>query len=240
MGKQQVLIVEDEQEIRELLGLHLGRMGLEIYAYPKGEDALDQIRKGQLDLAVVDWMLPGMSGVEIVSLIKQTSPDTHVLMVTAKAEPENIIAGLKSGADDYLTKPFDLGVLSARAQALLRRASLLKGKGKDDSPQIIKLPGLLIDQDQHEVRVEGEKLHLTPSEFKLLVCMVQNRGKVLTREQLIENVQGEGISVIGRTVDTHVFGLRKKLKSWGDNVETIRGIGYRVRMHSSTGEPSPS
>lgn len=152
-------------------------------------------------------------------------------MVTAKTEPQDIVLGLEKGADDYLTKPFNPAVFVARVKALARRAQsedTSTGKPEDE----VQVNGLKVNFKSYEVSYNGEPLHLTPSEFKLLGALVQNRGVVLTREQLIENIQGEGINVVGRTIDTHVFGLRKKLGEWGDRIETIRGVGYRVKMDS--------
>jgi two-component system, OmpR family, phosphate regulon response regulator PhoB len=201
-----ILVVEDEKGIRELMALLLLRQGYKVSECASAEESITLLEDQKFSLVVLDWMLPGM--------------------VTAKTEPQDIVEGLEKGADDYLTKPFDPGIFTARVKALLRRAQAMREK----EPQKIVLGELIINFSGHEVFVKNEKLHLTPSEYKLLTAMVQNRGKVLTRDSLIENIQGEGITVIGRTVDTHVFGLRKKLGEWSDNIETIRGVGYRVKV----------
>ncbi len=221
-----ILVVEDENEIRELMALHLSRQGYKVHESSSVEQAQAIILEKKFDLMILDWMLPGASGIELLKQVRRRQLDTRVLMVTAKIEPKDIVEGLEKGADDYLTKPFDPNIFHARVKALLRRNEWTQAQNKDQ----INLAGLIINFATYEVHLKDEKLHLTPSEFKLLSIMVQNQGRVLTRENLIENVQGEGISVIGRTVDTHVFGLRKKLGSWGDNIETIRGVGYRVKM----------
>ncbi len=221
-----ILVVEDENEIRELMALHLSRQGYKVHESNSVEQAQAIIFEKKFDLMILDWMLPGASGIELLKQVRSRQLDTRVLMVTAKIEPKDIVEGLEKGADDYLTKPFDPNIFQARVKALLRRNEWTQAVNKDQ----INLAGLTINFATYEVHLNDEKLHLTPSEFKLLSVMVQNQGRVLTRESLIENVQGEGISVIGRTVDTHVFGLRKKLGSWGDNIETIRGVGYRVKM----------
>lgn len=232
MAEPQILVVEDEREIRELMSLMLMRQGHRVKECASAEEALGELSRQKYNLVIVDWMLPGASGVDLVGYIKAQQPAVGVLMVTAKTEPQDIVVGLEKGADDYLTKPFELNVFMARVKALLRRNQLLTSamseNEKDQS--IIRLAGLEIDTNSYEVRVHQEMLHLTPSEFKLLVSLVTQRGRVLTRESLIENIQGEGVNVIGRTVDTHVFGLRKKLGPWGENIETIRGVGYRVRI----------
>lgn len=220
-----ILVVEDEKGIRELMALHLLRQGYQVSECGSAEESMAALEKQKFKLVVLDWMLPGLSGIEFMSYLRRQSPQPSVLMVTAKTEPQDIVQGLEKGADDYLTKPFDPAIFTARVHALLRRHRPQAEKAS----QKIQLGLLSIDLDSYEVFVGSEKLHLTPSEYKLLTVLVDQRGKVLTRDRLIENIQGEGVSVIGRTVDTHVFGLRKKLGVWGDNIETIRGVGYRVR-----------
>ncbi len=229
----QILVVEDEMEIRQLMSLHLMRQGYQVKECASAEEAMRAIDQHQFSLIVLDWMLPGVSGLEVMNYLRNKTEAPSVLMVTAKTEPQDIVQGLEKGADDYLTKPFDPAIFLARVKALLRRSQIIhqiaKKSGEIDQ---LNLMGLKIDFNTYEVFVADEKLHLTPSEYKLLITMVQNRGKVLTRDQLIENIQGEGISVVGRTIDTHVFGLRKKLGNWGDHIETIRGIGYRVKLEA--------
>lgn len=221
-----ILVVEDEVEIRELIALHLLRQGYKVQEAPSAEVATQYIDQQKFDLFIFDWMLPGKSGVELVKEIRSKQKRGSVLMVTAKSDPQDIVEGLEAGADDYITKPFDPAIFLARVKALLRRNVTIQ----EMSASLIQIKGLNVNTDTYEVTVDGENLHFTPSEFKLLTAMIQNRGKVLTREQLIEQIQGEGINVVGRTIDTHVFGLRKKLGTWGDNIETIRGVGYRVKL----------
>jgi two-component system phosphate regulon response regulator PhoB len=186
------------------------------------------MNRHSFSLFVLDWMLPGLSGVEIVDRIKSKNPGASVLMVTAKTEPQDIVSGLEKGADDYMTKPFNPSVFIARVKALLRRSQVQAAPATEEGE--VSLLGLKINFKSYEISYNSEPLHLTPSEFKLVGALVQNQGCVLTREQLIENIQGEGINVVGRTIDTHVFGLRKKLGEWGDRIETIRGVGYRVKV----------
>lgn len=224
--KSQILVVEDEKEIRELMALHLLRQGYKVCESDSIEKARREMSGNKFDLMILDWMLPGASGVDFLQQVRQSKIPTRVLMVTAKADPQDIVEGLEKGADDYLTKPFDPIVFMARVKAILRRS---EGGTEVDSDQI-SMDGLSVNFATYEVKLNQEKLHLTPSEFKLLAIMLQNRGRVLTRDHLIENIQGEGINVVGRTIDTHVFGLRKKLKEWGDHIETIRGVGYRVKL----------
>lgn len=224
-----VLVVEDETEIRELMALHLLRQGYRVTECSSAEEALSEMEKQNYLLFVLDWMLPGLSGVDIIEKIKAKHPRAGVLMVTAKTEPQDIVMGLDKGADDYISKPFNPAIFIARVKALIRRSietEVGKTKAEDES----NLAGLKMNFKSYEISYNSEDLHLTPSEFKLLGALVQNHGVVLTREQLIECIQGEGVNVVGRTIDTHVFGLRKKLGEWGDRIETIRGIGYRVKI----------
>lgn len=222
-----ILIVEDEKEIRELMALHLLRHGFMVIECGTPMEAEAALENNIFDLVVLDWMLPGMSGVDFIGVIKRKNPSSSVLMVTAKTEVKDIVLGLDMGADDYLTKPFDPQVFMARVKAICRR-TLMAGAPQADEQMTIS--ELTINFKTYEVKILDQKLHLTPSEFKLLSLMILNHGRVLTREKLIENIQGEGINVIGRTIDTHVFGLRKKLGIWGEHIETIRGVGYRVRL----------
>jgi two-component system phosphate regulon response regulator PhoB len=150
-------------------------------------------------------------------------------MVTARVEPADVVLGLEAGADDYVTKPFEIPVFLARVRALLRR-----GGAKQPAPpqHIHTLAGLRVDESSYEVKMDGKPIQLTHSEFKLLLALIKNQGRVLTRASLIDLVQGSDVSVIDRTIDTHVFGLRKKLGQYGDLIETVRGVGYRVKVEA--------
>lgn len=222
-----ILLIEDEKNIRDLMALHLLRQGYKVNECETADQAVDVLKsQNKFDLMIVDWMMPGMSGVDLIRTHKGKQP---ILMVTAKSESEDIVMGLESGADDYLTKPFDPSVLLARVKALLRRSEIKPTSDSSNTADKIDLNGLHLNSNSHETTLNGQSIHLTPSEFKLLFILVQNHGRVLTRDQLIDQIQGEAVNVIGRTVDTHVFGIRKKLGEWGDYIETIRGVGYRVK-----------
>lgn len=229
--QKRVLVVEDESEIRQLICLHLKREGFEVTEAPDGEQGLLNLSRNKFDLLVIDWMLPKLSGLEMTRWVRgrKDLDRMPILFVTAKTEPEHIAAALDSGADDYVNKPFDTLVLMARVHALLRRHQWLEKENKNQ----IKIKELVLDLDAFSATLFGEKLELTRSEFKLLEVMMQNQGKVLTREALIQCIQGDGVNVIGRTIDTHIFGLRKKMGEYSDLVETIRGVGYRIRFLSS-------
>jgi two-component system phosphate regulon response regulator PhoB len=230
-SQERVLIVEDENEIRDLIALHLGREGLIVDAVGSAEEADRLLRKNRYSLLVLDWMLPGASGISIARRLRKEPEhtDAGILMVTARAEAKDIVEGLEAGADDYLSKPFEPAVLVARARALLRRGRRAGAGAATDSSKLVRVGGLSLNAETYEVKCNDEPLSLTPSEFKLLFALAQSGGRVLTRDSLISQVQGEGVSVVGRTVDTHVFGLRKKLGACVDVIETVRGIGYRVK-----------
>lgn len=235
--KPRILLVEDEQDIRSLMALHLRREGLELVEAADGDEALRALQQGAWSVLVFDWMLPGMNGLELIRAVRQQDPKTPILMVTAKAEAADIVLGLETGADDYLVKPFEVPVLLARVRALLRR-----WKMQQETPQSLAsgsarervVGGLRLLPDSHELFCNGAPVALTISEFKLLSALLEAQGKVLTRGQLIELIQGQGVSVVDRTVDTHVFGLRKKLDACGDLIETVRGVGYRIRPGDSS------
>jgi DNA-binding response OmpR family regulator len=223
-----ILVVEDESEIRELISLLLLRQGHAVQQCSNGKEAQEYLKKDCYDLIVLDWMMPEMSGVDLIKSLTHESKKVPVLMVTAKAEPHDIVTGLEAGADDYITKPFQPSVFTARVKALLRRLHQ-KSAPKENSKDEWIFGSLKVNMASYEVHCCDEKIHLTPSEFKLMACMAQNQGRVMTRDQLIELIQGEGINVTGRTIDTHIFGLRKKLSDCADWIETIRGVGYRIR-----------
>jgi two-component system phosphate regulon response regulator PhoB len=222
-----ILIVEDETDVRELILFHLQRDGYSADAAVDGEEAIQKIQTQSYDLYILDWMLPRMNGLEITRAIRNQFRSTSpILMVTARVETPDIVLGLEAGADDYLTKPFEVPIFLARVRALLRR---VKYSDVQESSERIRIDGLDIDLAAHQVHCEGSLVQLTHSEFKLLVSLAENRGRVLTRDQLIDLVRGEDVSIVSRAIDTHVFGLRKKLGPCSEVIETIRGIGYRIK-----------
>lgn len=244
-ASQNILIVEDETDVRDLIAVHLKRAGHIVTAVSSVEEArgafavIRSQATTQFDVCVLDWMLPGLSGVEFTRELRRIHPrsDLAILMVTAKSEPQDIVEGLDAGADDYLAKPFEPAVLVARVRALSRRLKMtdLAGSPIDSARSektafdVLKLGELSLFPETYEVKCDDEPINLTPSEFKLLLALAKSQGRVLTRDSLISQVQGDGVSVVGRTVDTHVFGLRKKLGACSEVIETVRGVGYRVR-----------
>ena len=230
--KKKVLVVEDEKDIRDLISLSISKDNIEVDIAEDGRLAYDKILKNTYDLIVIDWMMPGISGLDLISWMKKPSHaqyETPVLMVTAKSDPSNIILGLETGADDYMIKPFDFDVLRARVQNLLKRRDFLKFRkiGEKDN-HIFKFGDLILDQISHEAKIKDKKIDLTYSEFKILEVLLSNRGRVLSRKQIINFIQGQDVIVTGRTIDTHLSSLRKKLMEYGDKIKTVRGVGYRV------------
>lgn len=228
-----VLIVEDEQSIADLLRLsladsYLRDFKLQIDHVLSAEQARFLLNQKKYDLVILDWMLPGEQGIDLLRSLKSGPSviEASFLMMTAKTDAESIVAGLEAGADDYMTKPFDLSVFKARVKNILSRKTALKAQPV--LPERIEWMGLVIDLAKVGVVLNNQTIHLTPSEFKLLGYLLQSRGKVLTRDQLIDLIQGQDVTVTGRTIDTHVFALRKKLGDWAQHIETIRGVGYRV------------
>lgn len=226
--KANILVVEDEKDISELVALHLRREGHDVVIVENGEDALSRLNDENFDLVVLDWMLPGLSGLELCKKIRTQSLTSGlpIVMLTARAHATDIVLGLEMGADDYVTKPFEIPVLLARVRALLRRS---QPGAVSEGGEKYEIGELKVDSASYQVGCGKKDIQLTPSEFRLLLALVKNRGRVLTRERLIDLVQGEGVTVVDRTIDTHIFGLRKKLGKCADVVETIRGVGYRVK-----------
>lgn len=232
--KAKVLIVEDEQDIRDLMSFHLSKQNIEVDIAEDGRVAYDKLLKEKYDLLIMDWMIPEVNGLDLISWIKKKEHiqyKTPVLMVTAKSDPESIVLGLETGADDYMVKPFDFNVLTARVKNLLERGEFIK-KSQDPKQKAstLSMGDLLIDKNSHEVTLSGQVIKLTFSEFKMLEQLISQQGRVLSRKQITSFIQGEDVVVAGRTIDTHISSLRKKLGSYGDRIETIRGVGYRISI----------
>ncbi len=228
-----ILIVEDEQDIRDLISFQLKAEGHKVTAVDSADKAVSVLERGEkFDIMLVDWMLPGaLSGLEFTRRLRghKYYKEVPVIMVTALTQPENIVAGLDAGADDYITKPFDLDVLQARVRVQMRAGQLALEAISVPSGGVFECEELRIDTSKVRVTVAGTDVALTSTEFKILQTIAEKPGHVFTRTQLISQIQGENIHVTGRTIDTHIAGLRKKLTTAGRLVETIRGIGYRFK-----------
>lgn len=227
METTQVLVIEDEQDIRDLISFQLKSEGLGVTAVESADRAISYLGTGKpFDLILVDWMLPGsMNGHDLIKRLRSLNEykETPIIMVTALTQPENIVAGLDAGADDYITKPFDLNVLQARVRVQLR------ARPSEPKSDFIKHEMLKIETAKCRVVVEGEEVSLTSTEYKILLMLAEKPGHVFTRDQFINNIQGENVFVTGRTIDTHMAGLRKKIGPAANLIETIRGIGYRFK-----------
>ncbi len=223
-----ILVVEDDPDIQELVCYNLQQAGLETIAVEGGEAAIDRLEVETVEMIVLDLMLPGMDGLEVCRWLKQQPQlrEIPVLMLTARAEEVDRIVGLELGADDYVVKPFSPRELVLRVRAVLRRA---EGRDDDADGDRIQAGPLLIDAEGHQVFMDGKLLELTTIEFKLLKTLAQRRGRVQTRDELLNVVWGYEYGGYARTVDTHVRRLREKLDAASSLVETVRGVGYRFK-----------
>ena len=234
MTARRILIVEDEQPIREMLAFGLRRAGFEVSEAADARSARAALADARPDLLLVDWMLPDTTGLELTRSIKRDRElrELPIIMLTARAEETDKIAGLDGGADDYITKPFSPRELHSRINALLRRSSGESG----DEPLVVGV--LQLDRGSHRVSAAGQALTLGPTEYRLLEFLMSHAERVYSREQLLDRVWGGGVYVEERTVDVHIRRLRKVLEPSGADalVQTVRGAGYRL---SARAEPVP-
>ncbi len=234
MVQRKILLVEDETSLAHLVSIQLKSYGFKVQIASNGQEARESLVQEPFDVILLDWMLPEESGIDILRWLRgsgEAYSKVPVIFVTALTSPGNIIQALELGADDYLTKPFNESILVARINAVTRRADLNReGGSSEEKSGLLELVDLKLDVKGFEVSLANEKLSLTRSEFLLLRSLMEEQGCVLTREDLISKVQGIEVNVTGRTIDTHVFGLRKKLKNYSACIETIRGVGYRINQ----------
>ncbi len=226
MANERILVVEDDEDILELVRYNLNKEGYRVTCVSSGEAGLKKAKADPPDLVVLDLMLPGIDGLTVCRDLRANpvTKATPIVMLTAKTEEADVVAGLEVGADDYVVKPFSPRVLLARIRAVLRR----KGEEAGTAPQkIIRRGEIAIDTARHEVTVKGKPVELTHTEFKLLIFLAERPGIVFDRNQLVDAVHGADYPVTDRSVDVQIVGLRKKLKSAGDCIETVRGAGYR-------------
>jgi two-component system alkaline phosphatase synthesis response regulator PhoP len=229
MSKERILVIEDEEDILALIHFNLVKAGFQVECAMTGEEGFTKVREYKPDLVFLDLMLPGIDGLEVCRRLRQ-APDTQetpIIMLTANGEEDDIVQGLELGADDYITKPFSPQILQARARAVLRRRG--KADQPADSEQPIEIHDLYIHPGRNKVKVCGESIELTFSEFQLLSLLACRPGWVFTRTQIVDAIHGEGYAVTDRAVDVQIVGLRKKLGTCGEYIETVRGIGYRFR-----------
>jgi two-component system phosphate regulon response regulator PhoB len=225
MEKTTILIVDDEEDIIELVRLNLIREGYKTLTCTTGEKALQIAESKRPDLVILDLMLPGIDGMEVCRQLK-ANPSTRqipVLMLTAKGEEADVVAGLELGASDYVTKPFSGKILAARVRRLLR------DQEETDNRSVIRIRDLTIDPLRHEVLVSGKLVLLTLTEFNILHVLARHPGVVFSRYQIVDKLHGGDYMVTDRAVDVQIVGLRRKLGPRGRLIETIRGVGYRLR-----------
>ncbi|MFM8578872.1 MAG: response regulator [Planctomycetaceae bacterium] len=227
-GLTHVLVVDDEDDLQELVRYNLTKEGFRVSCVGTGEDALKVVRRQPPDLIVLDLMLPAVDGLEVCRRLKGDSKtrDIPIIMLTAKSEEHDMVAGLERGADDYIAKPFSPRVLAARVKALLRRKESERLAELDIT---IEARELVMHPGRHEATLAGHQLELTYTEFSLLQFLAKRPGWAFTRTQIVDAVKGEDYPVTERSVDVQVAGLRKKLGAHGNYIETVRGVGYRFR-----------
>ncbi len=221
---KRIAIVEDETDLRELLRLHVERDGYEALEFSSGDEFLRFLDAGVVDLVLLDIMLPGTDGLKICQTVRQDErlKDIPIIMVTAKGTEVDVVVGLELGADDYITKPFSPREVMARIKSLFRRLD------RHESGNVLRLGDLEIFPDKVLVKVSGEEVELTTTEFKILEALMRKKGRVFTRSQILDLLGDDRQFVLDRTVDVHILNIRRKLGEYGKIIQTIRGIGYKI------------
>jgi len=221
---KRIAIVEDEEDLRELLRLHIEREGYEARLYATGDEFLNSVQMTSFDMLILDLMLPGTDGLDVCRILRadDSTKDIPIIMLTAKSSEADIVVGLELGADDYITKPFSIRELMARIKALFRRTEV------SDDQKHLRIAGVELFRDKFLVLVDKEPIELTATEFKILECLMRRAGCVLSRNQILESLGDDRLFVTDRTVDVHIFTIRRKLGNYGNIIQTIRGIGYRI------------
>ena len=229
MSEQVVLVIEDEENLLKAIKYNLEKDGYKVQSAMDGEQGLELARQMEPSMIILDIMLPKMDGIEVCRILRRES-NVPILMLTAKSEEIDRVVGLELGADDYVTKPFSMRELMARTKAILRRYSLSANGKATESSKVLKAGKLEVNLTKHVVTLGGELLELKPREFDLLALLVENAGRALTRDQILESIWGQDYYGDTRTVDVHIRWLREKIESDPGNpkrIITIRGVGYR-------------
>jgi len=227
MSNEKILVVDDEEDILELVRYNLAKEGYQVKCVTSGEDALKAASEETPDVVLLDLMLPGVHGLDVCRNLKsnESTMNIPIVMLTAKGEDADIVAGLELGADDYVTKPFSPRVLLARIRVVLRR----KLETQPSEVSILKIHDFIINPGRHEALVKGRPVVLTATEFGILHFLARRPGWVFSRDQIISSVKGQDYAVTDRSVDVQIVGLRKKLGQAGSFIETVRGVGYRFK-----------
>jgi len=234
MVKRSILVVEDEEDIRELVSYTLLKEGYQVASVTSGEEALSVVAAQPPDLIVLDLMLPGLDGLTVCQRLR-ANPLTNgiaIVMLTARGEEADVVGGLNLGADDYITKPFSRNVLLARIRAVLRKSGQRRseaGDGSADTGSTIEVHNIVIHPGRHAVLVDNRPVELSATEFRLLHFLARKPGWVYSREQILDAVHGDNYAVTARAVDVQIVGLRRALGAAGKHIETVRGVGYRLK-----------
>ncbi len=230
MARERILLIEDEPDIAEVLQYNLEKEGFAVETAPRGDSGLEAVRRATPDLILLDLMLPGLDGLELTRLLKRDGATARVpiVMLTARGEEVDRIVGLELGADDYISKPFSPREVVLRVKAVLRRLQP-GGDGAEEPSESLELGGIRLDVAGHRLEVGGCEVPLTATEFRLLKLLIERGGRVQTRGQLLSDVWGYAEDIDSRTVDTHIRRLRRKLGAEADRIETVIGVGYRLR-----------
>ena len=226
MARERILLIEDEPDIAEVLQYNLEKEGFQVETARRGDLGLEALRREVPDLLILDLMLPGIDGLELTRLLKRDPATSRlpIVMLTARGEEVDRIVGLELGADDYISKPFSPREVVLRVKAVLRRH-----QPEEEAADLLELGGIELDISGHQLRVQGRETPLTATEFRLLRLLLERCGRVQTRGQLLSDVWGYADDIDSRTVDTHIRGLRRKLGPEADRIETVIGVGYRLR-----------
>ena len=222
---RKALVVEDDADIVELVSLYLAKDGWDVESVADGKRALEKVRRGAYQLIILDIQLPGMDGLSLCAELRRdrASASIPLVMLTARGDESDRVVGLEMGADDYVVKPFSPKELLARVRALFRRL-----ERKDETDDVRTIGALQVDRARHEVRLEGKAVHLTAKEFALLVALLDARGRVLSRQALLQDVWGYSYAEGTRTVDVHVRRLREKMPAFAGSIVTVKSLGYRI------------
>jgi two-component system phosphate regulon response regulator PhoB len=226
MGREKILVIEDEPDIAEVLQYNLEKEGFDVETARRGDTGFDAVRRDNPDLILLDLMLPGIDGLELTRMLKRDPLTSRlpIVMLTARGEEVDRIVGLELGADDYISKPFSPREVVLRVKAVLRRF-----QQEESAAELIELGGIELDISGHQLRVRGKEVPLTATEFRLLRLLLERSGRVQTRGQLLSDVWGYAEDIDSRTVDTHIRRLRRKLGPEAERIETVIGVGYRLR-----------
>jgi two-component system phosphate regulon response regulator PhoB len=226
MTRPRILIIEDERALTEVLSYNLQREGFDVLVAHDGQEGLRKAQTILPDLVILDLMLPVLGGLEVCRELRagERTRKLPILMLTANAEEADQVIGYAMGADDYVTKPFSVKVLVQKIKAMQRRR-----EEEPDTSDVVEHLGVRVDRVRHKVNVETQELDLTPTEFRLLECLLRQPGRAFTRTHLMDVAIGEGAVVLERTIDVHVKSLRRKLGDAGEYIETVRGVGYRFK-----------